>query len=222
EDWVGIGFGVSVLLLVSVLVGFRRKPQEASHELHQLISPSPPTAPPSRRRGISAEGSVGGESDTVFGQRGRCGGRGPNSTPTELVPIREIRVKTLPEGLRRCVLIAPWVALLVYCVKSGMVTPARLISPYYPLLLPLLLTGATQAEIVRRRWWQALARVVMLLALPVVVLTPGRPLWPAQTILSKMLASHPNPRLASVLSRGLKVYEVYAGRWDPMANVRAL
>jgi hypothetical protein len=116
-------------------------------------------------------------------------------------------------------LVSPWLSLLAYSMKSGMVTPARLISPYYPLLLPLLLVGARQAEIVRRRWWRAMVWGVLLLALPVLVLTPGRPLWPAQTILKKLLAVKPGqPSIA----RALAVYSVYDVRSDPLANVRAL
>jgi len=121
--------------------------------------------------------------------------------------------------LRRCVMMAVWVALLAYCIKSGLVTAARLISPYYPLLLPLLIVGAGQGEIIRRRWWKVLAGGVVVLAIAVLVCVPGRPLWPAQTILSKAVAAHPQQRL---LVRAQKVYSVYAGRSDPLAGVRAL
>jgi hypothetical protein len=62
-------------------------------------------------------------------------------------------------------LAAPWIGLLAYCMKSGMVTPARLIAPYYPLLFPLLLIGAGQSQVVRRRWWRVLAAGLLLLAL---------------------------------------------------------
>ena len=58
-----------------------------------------------------------------------------------------------------------------------------------------------------------------MLALPVLVLTPGRPLWPAQTILKKLLALKPGQRS---LTRALAVYSVYDVRSDPLANVRAL
>ena len=85
--------------------------------------------------------------------------------------------------------------------------------------MPLLLVGAGQAVIVRRRWWRALAWGVMLLALPVLVLTPGRPLWPAQTVLNKLLTLKPGQHL---LTRALTVYSVYDVRSDPLANVRAL
>jgi hypothetical protein len=116
-------------------------------------------------------------------------------------------------------LFAPWLALLAFCMKSGMVTPARLIAPYYILLPPLLLAGAGQSQIVRRGWWRALTGGVLILAFVVLVLTPDRPLWPARTILSGLAARHPNQRL---ISRALDVYTVYAKRPDPLADVRAL
>ena len=87
------------------------------------------------------------------------------------------------------------------------------------LLLPLLLAGAGQSQIVRRRWWRALTGGVLFLAFVVLILTPDRPLWPAQTILSGLAARHPNQHL---ISRALDVYAVYAKRPDPLADVRAL
>ena len=104
-------------------------------------------------------------------------------------------------------------------MKSGMVTGARLIAPYYPLLLPMLLVSPLQSQFVRRRWWRALVWLNFGLALLVLVLTPPRPLWPAQTILSRLSASHPSN---SLLARAAGVYSVYATRSDPLANVRAL
>ena len=162
EDWVGVGFGVSVLLAVSLLASLRPGPGA---------------------------------------NRGWAGSR------------------LISRGVRWCVLVAPWLSLLVYGMKSGMVTPARLISPYYPLLLPALLVGARQADIVRRRWWRVMAWGVVLLSVPVLVLTPGRPLWPAQTILSRLVAWKPEQPM---LKRALTVYTVYDVRSDPLANVRAL
>jgi hypothetical protein len=64
-----------------------------------------------------------------------------------------------------------------------------------------------------------LAGVNLVLAFAVLILTPARPLWPAQTILSKLAAQHP---AAHLLSRAQTVYSVYAGRSDPLADVRAL
>ena len=157
EDWAGIGFGVSLLLAVSVAAGF-------------LVR---------------------------------------NARP----------VSAFRFPLSAFVLIAPWIALLAFCMKSGMVTPNRLIAPYYPLLLPLLLVGAAQSQIVRRRWWRVLAGVALVLAFVVLILTPDRPLWPARSILSGLAAKHPDQHM---ISRALDVYAVYAKRSDPLAGVRDL
>ncbi|HTX21913.1 MAG TPA: hypothetical protein VMD27_08680 [Candidatus Aquilonibacter sp.] len=162
EDWAGVGFGVSILALISWIASF-------------WVS--------------------------RFARR--------NGNPNSSVSARWCR----------WVLIAPWLALLVYCAKAGMATPARLIAPYYPLLLPLLLVGAGQSQIIRRRWWRSLAYGVMFLAFVVLAMSPDRPLWPAQTILSKLAARHPN---SSMLSRALTVYSTYSHRSDPLAGVRAL
>jgi len=161
EDWAGFGFGLSVLVVVSLLASFRAR--------------------------VEADGDWADN-------------------------------RLVPRGVRWCVLVAPWVSLLAYAMKSGMVGPGRLISPYYPLLLPLLLVGAGQAVVVRRRWWRALVGGVLLLALLVLVLTPGRPLWPAQSVLSRLVAWKPEQRL---LQRAQAVYSVYDKRWDSLADVRA-
>jgi hypothetical protein len=155
EDWAGIGFGVSMLVLISLIAGPFAKRKTASSRF------------------------------TFHGSR--------------------------------FILLAPWISLLAYCMKTGMVTPARLITPYYPLLLPLLLVGAAQSQIVRRRWWKALAGIVLLLALAALIVTPPRPLWPSNTILAKAVARHPNQ---SQLQRAQKVYQVYRQRSDPLAAVR--
>ena len=162
EDWVGVGFGLSWLVIFTVLAAWRIGPVQSS---------------------------------------------------------KWSRMDALPGGLRRWVVLAPWAALLAYCVKSGMATGARLISPYYPLLLPLLLASAKQGVVIRRRWWRVMVWGVVGLALPVLVLTPGRPLWPARTILSRLQTLYPEQRL---IARALNVYSIYGIRADPLAGVRSL
>jgi hypothetical protein len=162
EDWIGLGFGLSWLVVLSTVAAWRIGPS-------QLSQWAPRAA--------------------------------------------------LPSGLRRGLLLAPWVALMAYCLKSGMATGARLISPYYPLLLPLALAGARQAVIIRRRWWRVMVWCALGLALPVLVLTPGRPLWPACTILARLQTHFPGRPL---LARAFNVYSIYAIRSDPLAGVRAL
>ena len=162
EDWAGLGFGISLLQMISVVAAWWVRPASRAQW-----------------------------------SGNRC----------------------IPCWLRRLALVAPWISLLAYFVKAAMMDLPRHLSAYYPLLLPLLLVGAGQVVIVRLRWWRALACGVVLLAVPVVVLAPGRPLWPAQTILSRLLAWKPNQRL---LQRALTVYSVYNVRSDPLADVRAL
>jgi hypothetical protein len=164
EDSAGIGFGLSVLLLVSfVAVRFGKK-----------------------RGAVEME-----------------------------IPFQP----AIPREFSRLVLVAPWIALLAYGMKSGMVTPQRLIAPYYPLLVPLLLLGTGQSQIIRHRWWRALAGGVLVLAFVVLIVSPDRPLWPAKTILARLQSEHPDQRQ---IARALKVYKVYSGRADPLAGVRDL
>jgi hypothetical protein len=162
EDWAGIGFGVSVLLVISLVAAI-------------TIS------------------------------------RRPGSPVKMTGPV--------PDRLRWLVLIAPWISILGFGATSAMSTPARLVAPYYPLLLPLLLVGAGQSQIILRRWWRMLAGGVLILAFVVLALSPDRPLWPAKTILSKAHAQHPDEHL---FSRALTVYTVYSQRSDSLAGVRAL
>jgi len=115
------------------------------------------------------------------------------------------------------VLAAPYVALAYFFAKSGMMTLARLVSAYYPLLLPLALQGPLPARLVRRRGWRWATAIVMLFALAAVILTPARPLWPVQTVFAKLgTAATSRP----LVKRVRDVYSVYAERSDPLARVR--
>jgi hypothetical protein len=162
EDWAGIGFGLCLLLIASLIAARFR-----------------------------------------------------HSDGATLPALRPV----IPSAFCRLVLVAPWIALLAYSMKSGMVTPQRLIAPYYPLLLPLLLMAPGQSHVVRRRSWRWLSGGVLLLAFVVLTLSPDRPLWPAKTILSGLHERYPDQRL---IARALKVYTVYSQRNDPLAEVRAL
>ncbi len=131
----------------------------------------------------------------------------------------EPRRSAIPPWIRFGTLGGAWVALLVYGMKSGMVTPQRLIAPYYPLLLPLLLLPAGHARVIRQTWWRTATALAIMLAGLMLVLSPDRPLWPAKTILAQVAERHPESR---PLTRALNVYTVYAQRGDPLASVRAL
>jgi hypothetical protein len=133
-----------------------------------------------------------------------------HKTPSHLIGISPI--------VRKLALISPWLALIAYSAKSGMVTPGRLIAPYYPLLLPLLIVGAEQAILVQKHWWRLLVWLVFLTSFFVLVVTPARPLWPAQTILTRAVQAKPESRL---LKRALTTYSVYSIRSDPLPELRA-
>ena len=119
--------------------------------------------------------------------------------------------------IHKLALITPWLALVAYSAKSGMVTPGRLIAPYYPLLLPLLVVGAEQAVLVRKRWWRLLAWLIFVVAFVVLIVTPARPLWPAQTVLTWAAHTQPDNRL---FQRALTTYSVYSIRSDPLPELR--
>jgi hypothetical protein len=112
----------------------------------------------------------------------------------------------------------PYVALLAYMMKSGLSAASRIVSPYYCLLLPFWLRGQGQQWVVSRRWWQRSAIAVFLIAAVVVILTPARALWPANTVMRKLRQLRPN---SSMVVRAERVYSVYSGRSDTLAPVRA-
>jgi hypothetical protein len=114
-------------------------------------------------------------------------------------------------------LISPYFSLVTYMAESGLGAEVRLVLPYYGFIIPLLLIGESQARIIKARWWKACAMAVFLLAGVPLILTPARPLWPAQRILS-WFGHAANP----FVTRALAAYSVYAERPDCFAPVRRL
>jgi hypothetical protein len=209
EDATGIGFGISVLVAVSLLGAL------LYHAKSRRIATVADQA--STRETVKTVDLNSARSNTPL--KLGVNGSGPKQ------PINEVWHQLLkgpcdrgiPPLILRCALIAPWIALLAYCTKSGMVSGVRLISPYYPLLLPLVLVIPGSEKVVRSVFWRALVWANLVLAGAVLVVAPGRPLWPAETILSKLHATHPANH---AVERALDVYKVYGIRWDPIAKVR--
>jgi hypothetical protein len=113
---------------------------------------------------------------------------------------------------------AVWVAgataisLIVYMAKLGSESTARLVAAYYPLLVAaILVLVSLDGTIVRRRLFNRVGIFAMLTALPLVVLSPARPLFPVQVI-SRLLAQSHLP--ADMIARFHQVYSVYAARSD--------
>ncbi|MEI8234545.1 MAG: hypothetical protein WCH57_07630 [Verrucomicrobiota bacterium] len=125
---------------------------------------------------------------------------------------------TLPgRGAGMLVCLGGWVALAAYMAKMGSESAPRLIAPYYPLLVATVLLLPGVALVVRRRWWKALAVLAALSALPSMVLTPSRPLWPALSVCQRIAGAHPGNPLAA---RALSVYSIYRNRNDGLAPLR--
>jgi len=139
---------------------------------------------------------------------------------------------TLVAGLRRCpkafsppgrklgslICLGAWIALLVYMVKMGGNSTARLLLPYYPLLIASVLLLPATARLARQRWWKTLAFLAALSALPALILTPSRPLWPALSACEKLTSALPGNAL---VERMHSVYSVYRNRNDGLAPLRA-
>lgn len=113
--------------------------------------------------------------------------------------------------------VAPWLALLAFMLKSNLSTSARLASPYFGLLIPLLLAAVGHGQLVRAKWWRCMAGILILPAGLLLVVSPPRPLWPAQTILSQSVEAQPQHPL---LQRAFTVYSVYGMRSDGFRPVR--
>jgi hypothetical protein len=161
EESAGLGFGVSVLLVCSLVAG-------------------------------------------AIGQMGRMGLIGPMA-------------RTGAPWFPRVFLVCGGIALAAYMAKAGLSTAARLITPYYAMLMPAFLLSPAQGVLVRKPWWRALAWLVFGLSAMLVALSPARPLWPANTILARLeVAGHP------LLARARTVYAVYGNRAEGFAPMRAV
>jgi hypothetical protein len=105
--------------------------------------------------------------------------------------------------------IMSWAALLAYMVKLGNEGASRLLSSYYPLLLIPILMLPGQAWLVRQRWWKIIGILSGVGSLLAMVLTPSRPLWPAEFVCNRLAAAYPQN---SEIARARKVYATYMKR----------
>lgn len=135
------------------------------------------------------------------------------------IPMQFIAKRSTVTGHRALwfVLIAGYIALVVYMMKMGSESCSRLLMPYYPITLAgFWILLVRRQEVVRLLAWRWIAMISMGLALPVLILSPGRPLWPVQFILTHVThVSH------STLERISDVYRTYGGRHSALAAVRS-
>jgi hypothetical protein len=105
------------------------------------------------------------------------------------------------------------IALLAFMRASFVKSTARLLTPYYPLLVMPLLVIFGRERISRSRQWIVGIPVFGMAAL-LLVLNPARPLWPAKSVINSL-----KQRLGGrLLERAETVYSVYGDRahaFDP-------
>jgi hypothetical protein len=109
--------------------------------------------------------------------------------------------------------LTPWISLLALLSQSEVYPVGRILAPYYALLLPLFLTNPAHGQLVKKCWWRAAAFTVFVIAAGLLIVSPARPLFPAQTILAKM---------KNVPERVREVYSVYAARNDAFAPAKKI
>jgi hypothetical protein len=129
------------------------------------------------------------------------------------------RSPALPTAVaRRWVHFAVLIAFGAFLAKMGSEAAARLAAPYYALLLIVVLSASGQEWVTRQTWWRMIAVVVAISILPAVILSPARPLWPAQAMLASLARSAPGNK---AIQRAQAVYSVYARRDDFLAPLKA-
>jgi hypothetical protein len=117
-----------------------------------------------------------------------------------------------------CVRWSPVISLLAVLSESDLYPIARVLAPYYALLLPPLLACAGHERLLKLFWWRAAAFTVFFIAAGLLIISPARPLFPALDILGKARAHAPH---SALLARMEEVYSVYRSRNDAFAPARA-
>jgi hypothetical protein len=114
--------------------------------------------------------------------------------------------------------LAPWIAQTYVMCTIGFSSGARYMAPFYPLMMMGLLRGRAHTLLVAKTWWRWSAGLVFTLALFLLVISPDRPLVPAQWALNHLPASlQSKPAIA----HAIRVYSVFGTRSDAFAPVRA-
>jgi hypothetical protein len=134
------------------------------------------------------------------------------------VPNGSLAARVL--DVRWLVPLSAWVATAVFMTQSGLGCPGRYLSPFYALLVaPILAGDGALLQLERRRWWRQAAKLVFLLAVLLIIVSPARPLFPAVTALKALGAENSSH---SLVRRAWAVYSVYGERANAFAPAIAL
>ena len=124
------------------------------------------------------------------------------------------RRSTVPQTIPWLALGATAVSVAAYMAKMGSESTARLMLPYYPLMVAALL-AVTKRHAPRCAWMRAsYAWLPLLCLMPGLILNPNRPLIPLSTLAE--IPAVPD----GVRTRILKLDEAYSSRSDPLHAIR--
>jgi len=113
------------------------------------------------------------------------------------------------------VFIGTLVALTAFLARFGNQGAPRYLTPYYPLVIAgLLLLLALDGTVMRFSICNIFAFGVMLAAVPLIIISPARPLFPTELAAHHLAAISP-----ASADRMQRVYEVYGQRYDSMKDV---
>jgi hypothetical protein len=129
-------------------------------------------------------------------------------------PVDDVAKPGMSVFAARLIRLSALVSLLGYMVKAAMTAAARLITPYYAVLIPSVLAGGSQARVVRSAWWRWMAIAMQLLAAGLLVISPSRPLWPAKHVLTSL-----DKGGNATLTRAITVYSLYGERANAFAPI---
>jgi hypothetical protein len=122
-------------------------------------------------------------------------------------------------GVETLVPLVTWASLGIFMLQVGSAGPARYLLPFYVLLAAPIMRGAVAGKFFQGRVCRGAAFAVFGVTGLVLVLSPSRPLWPANPILHALDAEHSENHL---LKRTWTVYSVYGQRADSFAPVLAV
>ena len=111
---------------------------------------------------------------------------------------------------------AAFFATLVYMSIMASESAARLLMPYYPILLAVPLSAVGAHRLFNFKLWRGIALAAAISALAIPLLTPSRPLVPAAALAELSFGAGP------LTQRIQRVYSVYNQRSDNLALVREI